>query len=333
MDQRLVHWGVLGVAGINKRVFPSFARADHAHLAAIASRSAERARVAALEDNIPTYYGSYDELLDDPGIGIIYNPLPNTLHAEWTKKAADHGKHILCEKPLAPTADEAQEMVDYCAQKGVKLMDGFMWPHHPRTGTLRQIIADGTIGDVKKVTGAFTFPMRPLDSNNIRLKSELGGGSLLDVGCYPVYGIRWAFQEEPVRVYATARYEFGVDVEMHGILWFADGRMAAFDCGFTHPLRMQLEITGTEGVIYVPRMWLPDFEGEYYVQRQGQDRPQRHTIPDEDQIAEMLDNLSLYVLDNTPVQPDPQEAVKTLRVLEALAESAKTGKEVDLAAG
>src|SRR5262249_42435535 len=177
-----------GVANNNKRVLPAFARSTHAELRAIASRSLGRARAAAAAAGIPTAYGSYEQLLEDPAIDAVYIPLPNSLHADWAMKAAERGKHVLCEKPLAPTAAAAQRVVDFCRAKGVCLLDGFAWPHHPRTARLRQLLDGGRLGEVRRVTGAFTFAMRPLDPANIRLRPELGGGSLLDVGCYPVYG-------------------------------------------------------------------------------------------------------------------------------------------------
>src|SRR5262249_34018044 len=147
------------------------------------------------------------------------------------------------------------------------LMDGFMWPHHPRTARLRKFLDDGGIGPVQRVGGSFTFRMQPLDPTNIRLKPEAAGGSLLDVGCYPVYGIRWAFAAEPVRVHATARSECGVDVEMTGQVWLADGRTATFDCGFVHPFRGWLEIIGTEGSVLVPDMWLPPPRATFLIRR------------------------------------------------------------------
>ncbi len=329
MSEKKARWGIIGVAKINNRLLPSFPRATNTELAAIASRSKEKAESAAKAAGIPKAYGSYENLLKDPDIDIVYNPLPNSLHSEWTMKAADHGKSVLCEKPLAPSADEAQKMVDYCQEKGVHLMDGFMWPHHPRTAMLREFLDSGAIGPVQKVTAAFSFKMEPMDGTNIRLKPELGGGSLLDVGCYPVFGIRWAFGEEPVRVYATAKYEFGVDVDLNGILWFADGRMASFDCAFTLPVRMQMEIAGSEGVIKIPHMWLPPEDAPYEVHGRS---PTVETtkVPGHDQIAHMISNFSQAVLDNKPVKQSPQEGVKTLRVLNALAESAKTGKVVEM---
>jgi predicted dehydrogenase len=322
-----LRWGILGVAKINNRLLPGFRAAVRADLVAIASRDAGRAREAARSAGIPVSHGSYEALLDDPGIDAVYIPLPNTLHAEWTRKAADRGKHILCEKPLTPTAAEAAELVAYCRGKGVQLLDGFMWPHHPRTARIRQLLDGGSLGPVQRVTGAFTFMLKS-DPSNIRLQPTLGGGSLLDVGCYPVYGIRWAFGAEPVGVYARATYEHGVDVAMTGLLWLADGRTASFDCGFTQPYRPWLEITATEGSVFVPRMWVPGPRANYFVHREGENEPEEVVVPSEDQIAHMIDNLSRSVLEGTPVRPDPEEAVRTLRVLDALARSAREGREV-----
>jgi predicted dehydrogenase len=319
-------WGILGVAAINERLLPSFARAANVELRAIASRTLDKARTAAKAAGIPVAHGSYEALLDDPNIDVIYNPLPNTLHAEWTRKAAERGKHVLCEKPLCPTAPEAQSLVEFCKSKSVKLMDGFMWPHHPRTLRIRQAIDAGIIGEVQRVSSAFTWPMRPIDPNNIRMKSDMAGGGLLDVGCYCVYGIRWAFGAEPVRVYATSHYQHDVDTEMNGLVWLQDGRVGAFDCGFTMPTRQWLEITGTEGVIRIADMWQPAQRACWTVERIGRE-PEEHAVEGQDQIQHMLEGFSRSVLEGTPVSPDPVQAVKTLRVLDALAVSARSGKE------
>ncbi|MFL5244456.1 MAG: Gfo/Idh/MocA family protein [Gemmataceae bacterium] len=324
-----LHWGILGVANIRKRLLPAFAKTKHAELKAIASRSLDRAKKAAAEADIPVAYGSYEQLLDDPDIEAVYIPLPNTLHGEWTRKAAERGKHILCEKPMTPTAAEARELVDFCKAKGVWLMEGFMWPHHPRTHMLRRFLEEGGIGAVERVAGAFTFKLDPFTVSNIRLQSHLAGGSLLDVGCYPVYGIRWAFGTEPVRVFATARYQHDVDVEMSGLLHFADGRMASFDCGFTLPTRGWLEITGTDGVVRVPEMWVPTDAATFEIHRDGHPT-EVVSIAGEDQIAHMIDDFDDAILHGKPIHPPPEEAVKTLRVLDALAASARSGKEVEV---
>jgi len=205
-----------------------------------------------------------------------------------------------------------------------------MWPHHPRTAQLREFLEGGTLGPIQRASGAFTFRLSR-DTDNIRLQPSLAGGSLLDVGCYPVYGIRWAFAAEPVRVQAHARFEHGVDVEMNGSLWFADGRVATFDCGFIHPFRQWLELTCSEGVAFVPDMWLPPARAVVDIRKDGTYHVEELAVEGHDQIVHMIENFSRAVLDDQPVTPSPEEAVKTLRVLDALAESAREGKAVEVA--
>jgi D-xylose 1-dehydrogenase (NADP+, D-xylono-1,5-lactone-forming) len=328
MTMDKVKWGILGVAKINERWLPGFRLAANAELAAIASRDAAKAKTAAQQAGIPKSYGRYEDLLADPSVEAVYLPLPNALHGEWTRRAADAGKHILCEKPLAPTATEAAEIVDYCRKKGVRLMDGFMWPHHARTTRIRQTIDSGAIGDVVSAAGTFTFLLN-LTAPNIRLQSALSGGSLLDVGCYPVAGIRWAMRAEPVRVYATATLKGGVDLDMKGLLFFADGRSAMFDCGFTAPLRQWFEIVGTHGVISVQDMWLPDSRGRLFVQHGEQDL-EYFDVGGRDQIACMIEEFGRAIREKREPRPSPDEAVKTLKVLDALARSARDGQIVDV---
>ncbi len=323
-----VRWGILGVAKINERLIPAFHRAANAELRAIASRSLERARAAAAQNRIPVAYGRYEQLLDDRDIDAVYNPLPNSLHAEWTLKAAERGKHVLCEKPLAGDVVEAERVVTFCRQHNVRLMDGFMWPHHPRTHRLRQLLDAGGIGPVRRVTGAFTFPLDP-DPTNIRLQPDLAGGSLLDVGCYPVYGARWVFGAEPVRVYATAEWQHGVDMSMNGALEFADGRTALFDCGFRLPFRGYLEIVGSEGTVWLSDMWLPPSRAVFHVLRDDKP-PEEVAIDGEDQIVHMIQNFSRAVLENRDTVPAPEQALGTQRVLDALRLSAKERRPVAL---
>lgn len=324
-----LRWGILGVAKINQRLKPAFHASKTVKLQAIASRSLERSQQAATEFGIETPYGSYEALLADPKVDAVYIPLPNSLHGEWTRKAADAGKHILCEKPLTPTASEAAELVAYCRAKNVRLMDGFMWPHHPRTHAMRTLLNDGTIGDVQRVTAVFTFKMEPLNLDNIRLQPGLGGGSLLDVGCYPIFGIRWAFGCEPVKAFAKAKLVNGVDVEMTGQLTFADGRMANFDCGFTLPLRGWMEVTGTRGSLRIPDMWIPKPKATYEVEMNGE-AAQQFAIEGEEQMVHMLDDFAQAVWEQRDPIPSPDEAVKTLRVLDAIQRSVAEGREVDV---
>jgi predicted dehydrogenase len=326
-----LRWGILSTAKINDRLLPAFAKSQSSRVVAVGSRDLSKSRVYAQERGIPRAYGSYEELLADPDIDAIYNPLPNHLHGVWTCRAADHGKHVLCEKPLTVTAAEAEEVVAYCQAKSVRLMDGFMWPHHPRTAKIRAVLDAGTIGTVQKVHATFTFNLEQLPTTNIRMQPEAGGGGLLDVGCYTTYAIRWWMQAEPVKVFARAVYVNDVDVAMSGVWTFADGRTATFDCGFTHPLRTHVEIVGTTGTIRIPNQWIPDDRAAFEIIRQSGDFG--HTIetletPGEDQIVHMIDHFAAAVRSGQDCTPHPQEAIRTARVLDALARSARSGVEV-----
>jgi predicted dehydrogenase len=328
-----LRWGILGDAAINQRLLPAFRASATADLRAIASRSADKAKAAAARDGIPVAHAGYDALLNDPDIDAVYNPLPNHLHDEWTRKAADRGKHVLCEKPLTCDAKSAAALIAYCRSKGVRLMDGFMWPHHPRTHKIRQFLDSGAIGEITKVVAGFTFDLAGLPTSNIRMQPEAGGGGLLDLGCYTTYGIRWWMKAEPVKAWARATFVNGVDVAMAGVLTFADGRTASFDCGFTHPLRTWVEIVGTGAVVRVPNMWIPDDRAVFQVVRQ--EGLFGHTVeeiatPGHDQMVHMLDDFAAAVREKREPYPNPDEAVKTLRVMDALAKSAREGREVEV---
>lgn len=333
MNPPKLRWGILGDAAINQRLLPAFRASKTADLRAIASRSLEKARAASVRDGIPVAHGSYLDLLKDPNVDAVYIPLPNHMHDEWTRKAADHGKHILCEKPLTVTAPEAEKLVAYTRSKGVRLMDGFMWPHHPRTHKIRKFLDSGAIGTIKKVNTAFTFNLAGLPTSNIRMQPEAGGGGLLDVGCYTTYAIRWWMGAEPVKVWATATYVNNVDVAMSGVMTFADGRTANFDCGFTHPLRTWVEIVGSEAVVRVPNMWIPDDKAVFQVFRQRGDfdtEIEEIATPGENQMVHMLDDFAAAVREKREPVPNPDEAVKLGRVMDALAKSAREGREITL---
>jgi predicted dehydrogenase len=329
MATRKARWGILGVAKINGRLIPAIQKAENAELRAIASRTLSKAEVAAQAAGIPLAYASYQALLEDPLIDIVYIPLPNHLHAPWTMQAADHGKHILCEKPLTKDTAEAIKVVQHCQAKGVHLMDGFFWPHHPRTAMLREKLDQGAIGEVRRITAAFTFQL-PLDPENVRLHPEMGGGSVMDVGCYPIAFANWVFQADPVRVYATAIYHQEVDVSMDAVLEYPGGRTALFDCGFTMPYRTHVEVVGTQGRITIPRMWIPELSASFHIIHDD-DRVETCTANPADQTVLMVQNLSAAVLENKPPPRSPAEAISTMRVLDALQQSARTRNPVTLA--
>src|SRR5262245_11605998 len=208
-----LRWGILGCARISRRgLIPGIQGSSTGTLAALASRDPATARAWAEEFQVPAAHGSYQGLLDDPAVDAVYIPLPNELHRPWTFAAADAGKHILCEKPLALDAAEAEEMVAYCRSRGVLLMEAFMWPHQPRTAAIRTLVAEGAIGELRLVRSSFSFP---IDAGDWRLDPARGGGALWDVGCYGVSTARLFAGSEPSEIRSFAHFgPSGVDMTL-----------------------------------------------------------------------------------------------------------------------
>ena len=242
---RRVRWGVLSTANIaTEKVIPGFRRSPRSEVLGIASREDGRAREVAARLGIPRAYGSYEAMLADPDIDAVYNPLPNHLHAEWTIAAARAGKHVLCEKPLALTADEAQGMVDACRAAGVLLMEAFMYRQHPSWLAVRDLVRSGRIGRLQAVDSWFSYFND--DTANIRNIREAGGGALYDIGCYCVNLSRMLFDAEPVGVQAaiTRDPDLGVDVLTSGILSFPTG-VATFTCSTRTETDQRVHVYGT----------------------------------------------------------------------------------------
>lgn len=240
-----VRWGILGAANIARgRMIPALRQSDRSQVLAIASRDLSTAQRAADEMSIPRAYGSYDALLADPDIDAIYNPLPNHLHVPWSIRAAEAGKHVLCEKPIAMTAAEARELMRVRDATGVQICEAFMVRSHPRWHAVKSLIAAGRIGELRMVSGHFSYAKK--GAENIRSKVEWGGGALLDIGCYPIAVSRWLFDAEPIDVMATIDRdpEFGVDRHVAGILRFANGT-ASFTCSGQLALAQSMQILGT----------------------------------------------------------------------------------------
>jgi predicted dehydrogenase len=246
-----VRWGVLGVADIAvKQVIPAMQRGRASRVVAIASREAAKAAAAARSLGIPRSHGSYDALLADPDVEAVYIPLPNHLHVPWSIRAAEAGKHVLCEKPLALTASEARTLLAVRDRTGVVMGEAFMTRTHPQWRRVRELIAAGRLGELRLVTGHFSYYRR--DPNDVRSKVEWGGGVLLDIGCYPVTMSRWLFGAEPLEVSAVLERdpEFRVDRLVSGLLRFPSGQ-AAFTVAGQAALFQQMEIFGTKGRIEV----------------------------------------------------------------------------------
>ena len=236
---------------------------------AIAHRDRAAAQAWAHEFHIPRSYGSYEELLADTAIDAVYIPLPNELHERWTIAAAESGKHVLCEKPLARTVAEAERMKKACRSRGVLLMEAFMWRFQPRVEAIRKLIDSGAIGETRLIRTSFSFP---IDTGDWRLDPARGGGALFDVGCYGVSAARLFANAEPVHVQAFARRgESGVDLTLVAQLAFPSGIIGVLDCGFEEPFRCSIEIVGTDGVVEIPRAFLPSETPTAIVRDRGVD--------------------------------------------------------------
>ncbi|MBA3943878.1 MAG: Gfo/Idh/MocA family oxidoreductase [Herpetosiphonaceae bacterium] len=323
MTNDKLRWGILSTANIGKKaVIPAIKASSNGTVAALASRDGQHAQVVATELGIPQSYGSYEELLADPGIDAVYIPLPNSLHYEWTIKAARAGKHILCEKPLALNADQCMEMAVAAEQAGVLLMEAFMYRFHPQLAQVRALLDQGAIGDVRLLRSAFTF--RLTNPANIRLQSELGGGSLMDVGCYCVNLSRTLFDAEPVEVQAFASWSAGgVDEQIVGTLHFANGRYAQFDSALTLARRETYQVVGTDGVLDLPVAFLPGTNDTLIYQNRGGPNEQSYTVAGVDEYRLMVEHFAGAVLGQRPVRYPASEAARNVRVIEALYRSAR----------
>src|SRR5689334_17130811 len=247
MSEQKVKWGVLGVAGIAvRKVIPAMQNGEWSEIAAIASRDPHKAKDAAAKLDIQKAYGSYDELLADPEIEAIYNPLPNHMHVPWSIKAAEAGKHVLCEKPISLTAAEARALHERQKATGVKIGEAFMVRTHPQWLRTKELISSGRIGELRSISGFFSYFNR--DPKNIRNISEYGGGALMDIGCYPIIASRFAFGGEPTRILGlvTRDKDMKVDYLTSAILEFPAGH-AIFTCSTQLVPYQRVHFLGTKG--------------------------------------------------------------------------------------
>jgi D-xylose 1-dehydrogenase (NADP+, D-xylono-1,5-lactone-forming) len=326
-----IRWGILSTANIAQtELIPAIKRSENAVVAAIASRGS-KVHPVALRLNIEKAYESYEALLEDPEIDAVYIPLPNHLHKEWVFKAADKGKHVLCEKPVGITAGEAAEMVQFCRKKNVKFMEAFMYQFHPQHDRVREIIASGEIGEVKlfKSSHSFYFVNR---ENDIRMKKEMGGGAIYDVGCYSIHAMRTVLQSEPVEVQAAAEMDpkAEVDTSAYISIKLAHGVQAIIDCSFDMTERNEYEVVGTKGTIKVPYAFRPDQNGgvgSVLVQSQGVTREEK-VYGDIYRLE--VEHFSQSILeDNNPIYTGAS-AVQNMLVINACYESIHSCKKLHL---
>jgi predicted dehydrogenase len=331
MAEPKLRWGILGCARITRRgLIPGIRESDSSTLLAIGSRDLATAKAWADEFGVPQAQGSYQSVVENPDVDAIYIPLPNELHKPWIFAAADAGKHVLCEKPLALDANEASEVVEYCRQRKVILMEAFMWRHQPRTIAIHKKVAEGVIGQLRLIRASFSFPMQ---GDDWRLDPARGGGALWDVGCYGVSTARLFAAAEPEKLQAYAHFgSSGVDLSLSAVLEFPGGLCATIDCSFEQPYRCASELVGTQGVIEVPDAYLPPTKGKpTAVLRTIASRPNLGSVGDEvqtlefdsiNQYAAMVDTFARSVLAGKLEEPG-EDGLQQMLVLEKLLKSAR----------
>jgi predicted dehydrogenase len=326
-----VKWGVLGVASIaTRKVIPGMQKGRLGEIAAIASRDPQKAQGAAQQLGIPKSYGSYEELLADPEIEAVYNPLPNHLHVPWSIRAAEAGKHVLCEKPIGLDAAETAELMRVRDRTGVKIGEAFMVKTHPQWLRVKELAQGGAIGQLKSITTIFSYSNR--DSQNVRHKPEWGGGGLLDIGCYPITLSRWLFNEEPRRVAGTLELDpdFGTDRLASGILEFSTGH-SIFSCGTQTNYFQRMELLGTTGRLAVDIPFnAPNDRPVPVTVADGMalygGKVQVEEIPVSDQYTIQGDAFSRAILENAEVPVPLENALGNMKVIDAIFRSARSGR-------
>lgn len=333
MDQAKLRWGVLGCANIAiGQSIPGMQQSKRSVVTAIASRDEEKARGTAEKLGIQKAYGSYEALLADDTVDAVYIPLPNHLHKEWTLKAAAAGKHVLCEKPFAMNAAEAQEMVSACEQAGVVIAEAFMYRHHPRYAQTRELIAAGEVGERRGIHGTFTFNSASR-TGNFRTEQEMGGGAMYDIGVYPISAARMILEAEPEAATVHALFSNthgGVDMMASGLLEFPKGVGLTFDCAMWAAFRNTLEILGAEGRIEMPSAFIcnPSEASSFFVTT-GSGR-REVVVSALNHFSQQADDFAAVALDGAPQAFKPGDAVQGMRALDACLLSARTHARVTI---
>jgi D-xylose 1-dehydrogenase (NADP+, D-xylono-1,5-lactone-forming) len=316
-----LRWGVLSTADITDKVL-----AGGLEPVAVASRDAERARAWADKRGVEGAHGSYEALLADDGIDAVYIPLPNSMHVEWSIKALEAGKHVLCEKPLTRHAADAERAFDAAERNDRVLAEAFMWRHHPQATRLRELIDAGTVGRVRLIRAAFSFPLD--DMGDVRANHELEGGALMDVGCYPVSGARFVAGSEPERVYAetvSGGPGEGVDFALAATLRFPGDVLATIDCGLTYAKRDELEVVGEQGSLFLDDPW---HSLEPVIEVRREDGTERVEADAANPYGCEVADFEAAVAGERPSRFGRQDAVAQARLIEALYESAGSGAPV-----
>ncbi len=335
VDERKICWGVISTALIGTaKVIPAMQAADYCDIRAIASRNLEKAESTAAELGIPTAYGSYEQLLADPEIEAIYNPLPNHLHVPVSIQAMEAGKHVLCEKPIGLSSAEGQQLVDAArAHPELKVMEAFMYRHHPQWQKARQLVNDGAIGRLRTIQSFFSY--HNVDADNIRNQADIGGGGMMDIGCYPISLSRFIFDQLPERAMAWVERDpdFQTDILSSVMLDFGSGT-STFTCSTQLAPYQRVHIVGDTGriEIEIPFNAPPDQPCRLWYQGEnGEIEEMCFDICD--QYGIQGDLFSRAIIDDTPVPTPIEDAVENMRVIEAIFQSAQSGSWESIPAG
>jgi predicted dehydrogenase len=331
---RKVRWGIISTADIGvKKVIPGIMKSPHSEVIAIGSRDAEKARVAARSLGIPRSYGSYEDLLADPDIDAVYNPLPNHLHVPLTLAATQAGKHVLCEKPIAMTAGEAEQLRQI--PPGRLVLEAFMVRFHPQWHRAREIVRSGELGEVRAIRAVFSYFND--DPANVRNILDIGGGGVMDIGCYPVVGARFLFEAEPIRVVSLVDRDpnFGTDRLASVVADFGGGRQLSFVCSTQTVGQQKVEVLGTKGrlEIIIPFNAPADERTAILIDTGAPfdgSLARREILPAVDQYSEEAEAFALAVLGEKPLPYGIEDAIAQMRVLDAIFASEKSGGWVNV---
>lgn len=320
-------WGLISTARINRALIYPLRASNRNELVAVASRSSDKAKKYAAEWDIPQSFGSYQEMLEEPGIDVVYNSLPNHLHAEWTIKALQAGKHVLCEKPLAITLEEVDAMAAAARESGCILAEAFMYRHHPQTLKVKQLIESGILGEVKVIKGAFTFNLT--NPGDVRLDPDMGGGSVWDIGCYPISFARYILGSEPLESFGwQITGETGVDEVFTGQLRFEENIVVQFDSGFRSPFRARMVVIGSEATLVVPNPFKPGIDEEMRIIRE--DGVQTIKPPGQELYLGEVEDMADAILEGTNPRISLDDSRNNVAAILALLHSAEENKPIEV---
>lgn len=327
MPQNSLRWGFLSTAKINRALIQPLYASKRNRLAAVASRQAAQAEAYARDWNIPRAFGSYEAMLADPEIDVIYNPLPNHLHAEWTIKAVQAGKHVLCEKPLALSLAEVGAITDAAKNAGKVVAEAFMYRHHPQTLKVKEIVDSGALGQLRLISGAFTYTFTR--SGNYRNDPKMGGGSIWDVGCYPISYARMIIGTEPLEVFGwQVTGSSGIDESFIGQMRFPGDIHAQFDSSFRSPFRTHIEIVGSDATLSVPVPFRPGKNEKLCLTRN--DKTDTIRVRGQESYIGEVEDMADAILLGKPPRVSLTDSCANVAAIVALLESARRNKPISL---